>query len=146
MSKALFTITVSLLLLGIFFLIGGCKSIPRHYKITVDISDETMLVETPHKQFVTPISTSKFGVGGKSGSNRTPIGKFRIGAIKHGKFGDTVELHGKCDYGHEQRGRFIQIHKGNTETGSMGCIRTRAWVSSFVHDNMPLDTPVIIKR
>ena len=50
------------------------------HKILISIARQEMEVRTsrgkPHATY--PISTSRFGLGSEPGSNRTPLGKFRI--------------------------------------------------------------------
>lgn len=57
-----------------------CNSIPPKGDVVVSVKDQKLGIYSPDgklaKQYV--ISTSKFGVGDKRGSNRTPLGKHEI--------------------------------------------------------------------
>lgn len=113
--------------------------------LKVDISEQRLYVNHPKAQFSTPISTAKRGIGGKPGSNKTPLGKLVVQNHKIGRYGPTVELHGRSIDGYEQRGRYIQIHKGCIKSGSRGCVRTSASVSNWIYRNVAAGTPIEIE-
>ncbi|MDP3851897.1 MAG: L,D-transpeptidase [Luteolibacter sp.] len=70
--------------LFVAFVFSGCGSTPyfgrdTRNKMIVSVSDQRMLLVrdgTPVKTY--KISTSKFGIGDKPGSNRTPLGHLRV--------------------------------------------------------------------
>lgn len=60
-------------------LIFGCSSLDRRHSITVSVTEQKMEV-TDRGRLVAiyPVSTSKYGVGSRPGSNATPLGRHRI--------------------------------------------------------------------
>ena len=60
----------------------SCGSAPKrdtHNKLVVSVRDQKMLLVREGRPLKTyPVSTSKFGVGTRSGSSRTPLGKLEV--------------------------------------------------------------------
>lgn len=71
------------------FLMAGCAFQDRSHKILVSVPDQKMRV-FEHGTLLAeyPVSTSKFGLGGRPGSNATPLGKHRI----RKKIGDDAPM------------------------------------------------------
>ena len=64
--------------LFLLLLISGCAGDNRH-KMIVSTADERMIVLCDGKPIAQyPVSTSKFGIGDKPGSNATPLGTLRV--------------------------------------------------------------------
>ena len=108
-------------------LLSGCSSLPEaewqealqptsHFYddedpyIVVSISKQQLLLMHKRKLLHSyAISTSRFGVGSESGSNKTPLGMHRI----HSKAGDGVPLGGIFE-GRKYIDRIAFIHKDAT--------------------------------
>ena len=59
----------------------------QQLKIQISVRDQRLTLKNGRKEIaVYPISTSRFGLGSKEGSFKTPTGKFRIGE----KIGDAM--------------------------------------------------------
>ena len=51
----------------------------QHLKIQVSVRDQSLTLRSGKKKVATyPVSTSRFGLGSKEGSFKTPTGKFRV--------------------------------------------------------------------
>lgn len=70
-----------------------------------------------------PVTVSKKGVGGRPGSNKTPIGTFTIcqKTTRH-RFGPILRLSGESVDGYRQDGRGVLVHKqfGSSTRGCIG--------------------------
>lgn len=67
-----------LILLSCALLLAGCAGDTRH-RILVSTADQEMLVLRDGKPLARyPVSTSKFGLGNRPGSNATPLGNLRV--------------------------------------------------------------------
>lgn len=76
--------SISLAFLFLALALTGCGTDKRHL-VEVSVAQQRMAVYRDGQRIREyPISTSKFGLGDQPGSNRTPIGAFRIAK----KFGD----------------------------------------------------------
>lgn len=132
---------------GVLLLIlSGCAGDRRHQMI-VSVEDQQMLLLRDNQPLaVYPISTSKFGLGDRPGSNATPLGNFRIrhkigeglppGAVLKSRkpTGEILPpnapgrdpivtrilwLEGKEPHNRNAYGRFIYIH-GTPEESTLG--------------------------
>jgi lipoprotein-anchoring transpeptidase ErfK/SrfK len=69
---------IALPLLAALLLLGGCAEDKRHV-IIINVPAQQMTVLDEGSPIATyPVSTSKFGVGDRPGSNCTPLGTFKI--------------------------------------------------------------------
>ncbi|MDA7666596.1 L,D-transpeptidase, partial [bacterium] len=60
-------------------LLASCATNSTRHVMLVSVRDQKMAVYQEGSRVATyPISTSKFGLGDKPGSNRTPIGKMEV--------------------------------------------------------------------
>ena len=60
-------------------LLASCATNSTRHVMLVSVRDQKMGVYQEGRRVATyPISTSKFGLGDKPGSNRTPIGKMEV--------------------------------------------------------------------
>ncbi len=112
-------------------------------RIGISISDQNLQVLQGNSQIASfVVSTSKFGVGSREGSNKTPLGDFEVGEkigdgaqlmtvfkgrrpigiqdLKQAADGDLVMtrilwLHGCEQHNANTRGRYIYIHGTNHE-------------------------------
>ncbi|MED5587158.1 MAG: L,D-transpeptidase [Verrucomicrobiota bacterium] len=112
-------------------------------RIGISISDQNLQVLQGNRQIASfVVSTSKFGVGSREGSNKTPLGDFEVGEkigdgaklmtvfkgrrpigiqdLKQASDGDLVMtrilwLHGCEQHNANTRGRYIYIHGTNHE-------------------------------
>ncbi len=63
---------------GLVLLLSGCGGDTRH-RMIISTADQKMLVLRDGKPLVEyPVSTSKFGLGDRPGSNATPLGTLRV--------------------------------------------------------------------
>jgi lipoprotein-anchoring transpeptidase ErfK/SrfK len=77
-SKKACILIIASVLFSLFFVSCSTSSGTRH-KMVVSVSDQKMMLlkdGTPVKTY--KVSTSKFGLGSKNGSNRTPLGKLGV--------------------------------------------------------------------
>jgi hypothetical protein len=112
-------------------------------RIGISISDQNLQVLQGNRELASfVVSTSKFGVGSREGSNKTPLGDFEVGEkigdgaqlmtifkgrrpvgvhdFKQASDGDLVMtrilwLHGCEEHNANTRGRYIYIHGTNHE-------------------------------
>lgn len=79
-SKLLNRITLTLTFSGAALLLSNCgTSIDSRNKVLVSVRDQRMLIVQDGQAVKSyPVSTSKFGLGDKPGSKRTPLGKMQI--------------------------------------------------------------------
>ena len=69
--------------------LGGCSHRDRDHKLLVSVPDQKMRVYQRGSLIAEyPVSTSKFGLGDRNGSNATPLGKLQIKK----KIGDGAPL------------------------------------------------------
>lgn len=59
-------------------LLAGCAGDTRHRMIISAADQKMVLLEDEKPVAVYPVSTSKFGLGDRPGSNATPLGKLRV--------------------------------------------------------------------
>lgn len=89
---------------AIVFLLTGCGGDTRH-RMLISTSDQRMLVLRDGKPLATyPVSTSKFGVGDRPGSNRTPLGTLRVKK----KIGDGAP-HGAVFKSRQPTGEVLEV-------------------------------------
>ncbi|MCS7228315.1 MAG: L,D-transpeptidase, partial [Endomicrobia bacterium] len=70
---------IKFILLLLFFNYYGNTKESLHLKIVVSISHQKLYVYKNDKIIKSyPVSTSKYGIGNKVGSNKTPLGMHRI--------------------------------------------------------------------
>ena len=71
---------VLLLSLSSLLILSNCSSTYSKHKMLVSVADQKMAVYDKEGRLVStyPVSTSKFGLGDKPGSNRTPVGRMEI--------------------------------------------------------------------
>lgn len=68
-----------LILLSSLFLLAHCSSGSRNNAVIVSVADQTMLLVRKGKPLkVYPVSTSKFGLGNRAGSKKTPLGVMQV--------------------------------------------------------------------
>ncbi len=76
------TTVFSLLLFGLSLVLTSCGSSPSHdhrSKMIVSVRDQRMMLVRDGEFVKTyPVSTSKFGLGSRSGSKRTPLGRMEV--------------------------------------------------------------------
>jgi hypothetical protein len=73
----------------LLMLLGGCTHQDRIHKMVVSVPDQKMRVfQRGHMIAEYPVSTSKFGLGDRQGSNATPLGRLQIKK----KIGDGAPL------------------------------------------------------
>lgn len=66
------------LVLCVIFWMAGCAGDRRH-QVLISVTDQSMVVLRDGRPLAWyPVSTSKFGLGDKPGSNATPLGKFEV--------------------------------------------------------------------
>ncbi len=72
----------ALILLGLSLVLSSCGSSPSHdrrNKMIVSVRDQRMMLVRDGDVVKTyPVSTSKFGLGSRSGSKRTPLGRMEV--------------------------------------------------------------------
>lgn len=127
-------------LLLLALLLPSCASLG--YKpgcMVVDVSEKRAVIEG--KAF--PVAVSKKGVGGRPGSNKTPIGTFTISqkTSRH-RFGPILRLSGESVDGYQQEGRGILVHK-QFGSSTHGCIGLAPIDLSYVYQH--LDEGDVIK-
>jgi len=74
-----FSLIALLLLSGLF--LTSCATRDRDHQIVISVADQRMvLLEKDVPAATWPVSTSKFGLGDRPGSNATPLGRMEIAA------------------------------------------------------------------
>jgi len=73
------TITTTLLLLTILFVITSCVAPDTRHRVVISIPEQRMVVlDEGTPVAIYPVSTSKFAIGDWPGSNGTPLGELEI--------------------------------------------------------------------
>lgn len=112
-------------------------------KAIVDLSAKKIYVK--NKSF--NVKTSRYGVGGKPRSYKTPVGVFRIISKEpYHRYGEILRLGGKSSDGYSQEQRGILIHKMYSPVGSHGCVTLSKSDMGEVFDLLHQNDIVEIRR
>lgn len=85
MRLYLYRIILSITFLG---LLVQCRSLPPGYELLISVADQrAALLYEGDLIKIYPVSTSRFGVGNRRGSYKTPVGRFTVAK----KFGDRAK-------------------------------------------------------
>jgi len=68
----------ALLALALILLLGGCASDTRHQVLISTVDQKMVVLRDGQRIAEYPVSTSKFGLSDRPGSNGTPLGTLRI--------------------------------------------------------------------
>lgn len=112
-------------------------------KAIVDLSAKKIYIE--NKSFI--VVTSRYGIGGRPKSYKTPVGVFHIVSKEpHHRYGEILRLGGKSSDGYYQEQRGILIHKMYSPVGSHGCITLNKPDMGEVFDLLNQNDIVEIRR
>ena len=89
-------------------------------RITVDVSERKLTAKSKGRVvMVMDCETSKYGIGTRIGSRRTPLGEFKIAAKEAGhRYGPVMRLNGYQGY---RRGILFHRNLDGKPNGTNGC-------------------------